>query len=650
MEANVTMNNRLLIRQFQVQYLISREHPAPERIQSRMDETVTHGLAQNLTMALAPLFSNIDSSLWLIRSLDVEFDINIAWEQEQLVRTFASKIAHSLAVNVQGESDEENVLRFPNRAAYLARFLLDVAEGRAWSKWYYEFFSGLKLLPLSATLRTAICERAVLGKAALYQLTNDELSKILNSLTIQDARRILDSFTEGTTVGEEFGCFQAAWDAMQNEQPDTADDWRNTLRLYLAASRDREDVGGSHLKAAVLALLRLARCLVGGSLSDGEKLLAALISSNRVALYKIAGTANAEMLLSLSRCPPAWLQEVGQTLLGRNAGQIADESVTEGPRYTPFGGMFLLLPLLDEFPLEEATSGWPDADDIAAFVLVRFLLLSKCCGQSRVTRAFYDPLMRDLMGIDPSISPAVLADWQTRISPENLEMFLKTLTLWHRERGVVQGQTWVLARIPAPGSPVAVLIDGSRGVWLFVTSYHPCRPEQILESLRGCFAQYKQEDAVLLSDPVFMDTLHSAFPERKIVSFVDDTANMIADEDQQLAEILARLDKLPDDLSHLSMPKSLGLTRSFDQVLSIAAQNLMRAFAWRLPGFAGSNMPYLYSNFLDFASSIEEEPARRVVRLGRPPLHLILNMTGMERKMYTLSWLDERPFALFPEG
>ena len=33
----------------------------------------------------------------------------------------------------------------------------------------------------------------------------------------------------------------------------------------------------------------------------------------------------------------------------------------------------------------------------------------------------------------------------------------------------------------------------------------------------------------------------------------------------------------------------------------------------------------------------------------RPPLHLILNMTGMTRQIYRLSWLDERPFALFQE-
>jgi hypothetical protein len=55
----------------------------------------------------------------------------------------------------------------------------------------------------------------------------------------------------------------------------------------------------------------------------------------------------------------------------------------------------------------------------------------------------------------------------------------------------------------------------------------------------------------------------------------------------------------------------------------------------------------LSRNFFDFAATLEEEPARRIVRLGHAPLHLVLDMTGMNRQSYRLSWLDERPFAVF---
>jgi hypothetical protein len=76
----------------------------------------------------------------------------------------------------------------------------------------------------------------------------------------------------------------------------------------------------------------------------------------------------------------------------------------------------------------------------------------------------------------------------------------------------------------------------------------------------------------------------------------------------------------------------------------------MRAFMWRIPGFAWSNLAYAQRNFLDFAATVEEEPGRRVVRMGRPPLALMLSLNGMERQSYRLLWLDERPLTLFPEG
>src|SRR5205823_5585524 len=51
-----------------------------------------------------------------------------------------------------------------------------------------------------------------------------------------------------------------------------------------------------------------------------------------------------------------------------------------GPRQTPFGGAFLLLPVLDALPLSEATADWPDADGTPADALARLLILVKCLG------------------------------------------------------------------------------------------------------------------------------------------------------------------------------------------------------------------------------------------------------------------------------
>ena len=91
----------------------------------------------------------------------------------------------------------------------------------------------------------------------------------------------MDRLAAATPAGDELRCFQAVWAAWQTSTGTSfasVDEWRNVLRLYLAASRDHVDVGGLPLQTAALALLRLARCLVNGSAAQGRQLLTALTS------------------------------------------------------------------------------------------------------------------------------------------------------------------------------------------------------------------------------------------------------------------------------------------------------------------------------------------------------------------------------------
>ncbi len=650
METEAVESSRLQIRRFRAQYLVSRQHPTPERVKARLDEALAHDVPNILATALSPLLSQGKGGLWFIRHLEVAVDVNAAWEREALARAWTRQIARALSESLGDGADGVNVLWFPDRTAYVARFLTDVAEGHAWSKWQYEAFEGLRLLPTSATLRTAICAQPATGRAALLRLSPDELKKVVRTLTTQDARRILDALAEDAPPGDEFRCFQAAWAAwkmLTGESLAGGEEWHNALRLYLGASLESADVGGLPLRAATRALLRLARRLARGSASQGRTLLAAL-TGDLAALYIAAGTADAEVLSPFLRCLTAWVREVGQEILGRSNGAMADET-QEAPerRYTPFGGIFLLLPLLDEMPLEEATRDWPDTEEASAAALVRFLLLVKCLGQPRAYNLFYDPLARDLLGMSLDLSAESLAAWQRGVSAAHRQTFLATLEDWHAERGAVQGEKRILSHVSARGGPVAVLIDGVRGVWLHAMGISARRPERLVESLRGWIGG---RASIILSDSAFLDAIHAAFPDRHVISLLDDVVKTMGEGDPALAEVLTRLDKLPDDLAYLSLPQSLGLARPLDLALSVAAQGAMRAFAWRLPGFAGSNLPYLHRNFLDFAGSVEDEPTRRVVRLGRPPLYLVLSMTGMARSTYRLSWLDDRPLTLFPEG
>jgi hypothetical protein len=319
-------------------------------------------------------------------------------------------------------------------------------------------------------------------------------------------------------------------------------------------------------------------------------------------------------------------------------------------RTTAFGEIFLLLPCLDEMPLSEATRDWPAKDGLAPVSLARWLVLLKCCGRGQSARAFYDPLLRDLLSIPLTVSPETLRAWQARLTPKHLEDFLAAVIEWQSSRGAIEGKEQLVASTTQPGTPPElVLIDAARGLWLRLDRHLTRKPQKMIRSLRASLHMMAEQEGILYSDPSLVPLLRENLPQLNVVDLSDRAAAPAEAETRGIDALIARLDKLQDDLEFLRLPTCLKIARPLDRALSIAAQQLLRGLAWRLPGFAGSNLPYLSRNFLEFAATIEADDARHVVRIGRPPLHLILSMTGMTRQSYRLSWRDERPFALFQQ-
>jgi hypothetical protein len=498
------IDSRLQIRRVHAQYLVPSDHPAPGRVKDRLDHEITRSLSQVLSAAFSPWFSETDSSLWFVRRLEIDLAVNAAGDGEQVTRTLTRQLGRALGDTLQDGVDTDNVVRFPNPAAYLARFLSDLAAGDAWGRWYYESFFGLRMLPTSAALRTAICDQTEKGRAALLQLPGAELRSVLRALSRQDARAILGHLTRGADDDGDFDARQVAWSISGLVDADSLhplDEWGRALYVYLSAARQE---GRS------------------GSATDAR--------------------------LELLRYSSAQLRDVADALHHSHAAQTSLAHAEPHRRYTECGGAFLLLPLLDELPLVEALSDWPCVDAAAAISLVRFLIVVKCGGHHWSQHCLGDPVIRDLLLIPPAVSVDEFNNWQARVDSRHVEQFLRILLDWQRHQGRVVDR----------------------------------RPQE-------------------------------------------------------------------DELAYIALPECLKFSSTLDRALSVAAHHVLRAFAWRLPGFAASNLPYLSSNFLQFTASIEDEPARRVVRLASPPLRLVLNLTGMMRQTYRLSWLDERPLILFEE-
>lgn len=640
MRSSEATTSSLRVWRLRAEYLIAAEHPSPQSLRARLDETIEKVLPQTLATHLTPLAPTDDPSLCFIRRLELDVSVNAVAETERTGEVWAAQFTRALASEMEADETSGNVVRFADRAAYLAQFLCDLADGCAWGKWFYRSFAGLRMLPLSAALRTALCGEPAGGLAALRQLEERAAAKVLQGLTEQDALRVFEMLADGTDEMDEADCFRvlaATWKVF-GSQLSALEEHKAALRLYLLALREKSDRAGRTLQRAARALSRLSRCLRESSGARREQLLAALHDGAAAKLFIIVAANDANPLLPLLCCPPEVLRAFGDA-----HGQVRTPETTS--LATPFGGVFLLLPLLAELPLAAATRGWAGHGDHTAETLARWLLLIKCGGRERAAQVCNDALLRELLGIAPAFTLPDLIEWQAAISPAQLARFAAEMEAHQRMYGTVGGETLLLVATKTSDGRVAVLFDCARGCWLFIGDYDPRRPQRLIERLRERCAS-AASCRVLLCDQIFVNSLRVALPTWSVVNREDEDAAL---GQTAAVETLARVGQTNDDLNYLSLPVSMRRRRDVDFAFSVAAQHVMRAFAWRLPGFAHSGLPYLHRNFLDFAGSVEIEPARRVVRLGRPPLHLVLSLTGMTRQTYRLSWLDDYPLALFQE-
>ena len=625
MAATSSPTHRLHIERYRSECIVATAHPNRLRLKNELEASISDRLPGTLATALAPFFRSADDGVVFIRRLDVPLTVSSAWSRERCARRFAAVLSRSLAQTVQAGGDD--VIRFPDRAAYLAQFLQDLAAGRAWGAWYYQEFDGLRSLSTSAALRTAVCDEPSTGLAALLKLSGRSADRVLAALTAGDAARILDRLPQETQGGEvEFGRLWMTWNEIGLGVSSEEAVPRVALRLVLETCRRYPGGAGGDLGAMAQALVRLAHRI--SELPADERLRSVFAW---VGLPDAVSTADAAWLAPLRGVHPQRLRAAARALAdGQPAPALPG---TGAPHTTPFGGAFLLLPLIDRLPITEATHDWPDLGRTAAADFTRFVILMKCMGRPRAPQLFRDGLIRDLMKVDPSIRWEDARSWLAHRSRTQLDRLQVTLAAWQLRELAMEGGDVRVAPARLSGAPAVVLQDDDHRLLLYATGYSPRRPQPLVERLRAWRMQAGLNPEHVTAVPALFDVARSAFPDAALA-----------------AQPLESPEPATKDLRELTLTNTLRGARAADLALAVAAQQVLRAFARRFPGFAGSSQPYLFANLLDVSATLQEEPDRRLVRIGRPPLQFVLGRSGMARGSFRLSWLDASRFVLFQEG
>jgi hypothetical protein len=495
-------------------YLVAQDDDFPTATRERLDAVAARLLPNAIARALsAAAAARDDPSIWIFRRLDFDVDLNPDRDDDSLAGLWANRHVNAVTGRIDGPTSDE-VVHFKDQPDLLRSYIADAAAGRP-RKWYHNRFEGLDHLSATARIRTALCLHAETGLNTLLRATPGDLRAIVGALSENDARRILDTLSPALPDSPEpVRALLDVWRSLGSPAPDGAGEFRWVLHMIVSAR--------CRLSCArpVARLIRVFRELDSATCGHilhsiannyGDEVRARMTLEDFVIIEPLLGT------------PTSLVEPFLDT---RPQPQDMPER-----RYTPFGAVFFLLPLLDALPVRDP--------------LFRFWILLKVLGAPRAIRVFENPVIRSLFNVDPALSAESFRRWQCSQRVRSLQRLRRT-----------------------------------------------CLTSELMRE----------------------NSHHRA----------------------------------PADRAYLRLPKLLSSNR--DKWLEDPALLIARSLAWRLPGFSTASLPHLYENFFDFPASIEEHENRRVVRLGAPPLQVILNMTGICRWQYTVSWLGPKRIELYPEA
>lgn len=385
--------NVIRVKRLECRYFTPCDLPDPERLRSELDDVVQQGFAAALSAAFGAALPAGGGGLWLIRKLDFSLDSSVEWSPEQLAQGLASGAARGIVGCMASPAGGGNVLHFRDRAEYLAQFLTDAATGDAWSKWYYDSFAGLRLLAIGDALTAALTRDREMSLEAIACIAHAGFRRILSAMLSQHAeivwRRLCPRPT--TNTGPRYmGEICRLW--QQSSRPVLPTLEHRALWLLHASTLSLTEGATDEIFPTIRALAALEESRLLLPPPSFARLLGAIEKADRAGVFLEGGTRLAEWLECLTAAPE-FVRTASDAL--HDTRTSGDEQVTSSA--TCFGALFLLLPLLVEFPAEAAAPGLAEA--------LRFAIFRRCCPAALHSHVTRDPVVRSIFKIESDDDP-----------------------------------------------------------------------------------------------------------------------------------------------------------------------------------------------------------------------------------------------------
>ncbi|MEA2236356.1 MAG: hypothetical protein QOC81_1080 [Thermoanaerobaculia bacterium] len=407
----------------QSMYVVPREHAAAGDIRSRVDRVLRERVLEVLTPIVDAAFTG--PAVCLIERLDLDFAFAVdALDDDALAQLWSQEMARGLAAAI---SKGERVIQFPNRAAFVAQYVIDAAAGRANGRWYYAPFASLAALPTASAIREAITREPDIAFAVVAELARTKrLSTVINALSDRGAREVWESaFPESDSTSDPspslIELLLSVWEETVRHDithTDRGTIARVALRLAAAVLEIAPpSVNAAALRTHIDALLAFAAMLDGTA--EPWSLVESIVAGDAAAAViraaasdRITDLATLRFLTRLGATRADLVTCAASTIASRFSAQATatpDDAIANGSGVqrasTPRGSIasdivasrfaalsLLLSPLID--------LGLFAAEDEAA---QRVLLAARCAGRKHARDVFSDPIALLFAGGDAAM-------------------------------------------------------------------------------------------------------------------------------------------------------------------------------------------------------------------------------------------------------
>lgn len=665
-------------------YLIPGDYGAPQDLQQRLDSVVAARLAEDCGSCLEQFLNAADPAVWRIRNLALNFSLQTGFSHpDEVARNWGRRLASDIQSIVESAKQSDSVLRFPNSAAFLAQFVFDLAEGRAWEKWYYEEFEDLRGLPVSQVIRAVLLRRGLQPAEVILQIASSgRLETVLRALNEGDARTIYDSCSESASglrqeegLAKWTGIVLELWNAAPLRAGSRDENrFRDALRL-LARTVSRFPIaqGEIRLKIVIDRLLELRHLLSQiRSASSIDAMVKNLARDDLRAAVDLATRAGAsDPIAALSffaermQGDAHWGAQAVAVILGDSQQEkyLTSKTISEGQSFlSSFGGIFLLGLSLQALYFEELSDAVaePSESPEETAAILRHLTAMKCLGRTRFADAADDPALRLFSGFEGHSFRQALESLDAR--QLNLAGIRKVLLETYIDREETHDLCLLAELVSLPeGAPVFILRDLARDEWLDIVpaSADALEVSSLVQASlqrfssvceRECKTLFLSESLALLVD--FSHLGHIAGSVAVLHPSDDSIQCQLAGQlgltREKLASRINASEKHYPFFSFSHIWPDFELDPVLDCTFSLIARAALKHFARKLSGFESSSPDHLYRNFLSGLSEIRCMDQHLEVRLPASPLSLILRMAGLQEQKYVPIWLKGPEVWLLP--